>query len=93
MSRPAGRHEEGAPVTDVQPIRWDEDKKATAAQLDQLEPGWQVIYGLWSRRYYAFATCCPVALMVDAPTPEELRERMREGEMDAMAAIQPGRVA
>ncbi|GII87029.1 hypothetical protein Ssi03_50190 [Sphaerisporangium siamense] len=90
MSRAAGRHEVGAPVTRVRPLRWDEDKRATAARLDQLEPGWHVMYGLWSRRFFAIAICCPVALMVEALTAEELRERMREGESEAMAARGPG---
>ncbi|GII87284.1 hypothetical protein Ssi03_52740 [Sphaerisporangium siamense] len=68
-------------------MRWDAGKRALAAQMDRLEPGWHVMYGLWSRRFYAIATCCPVAMIVEARTPEELRERMREGELEAMTSV------
>ncbi|MEU9891171.1 hypothetical protein [Sphaerisporangium sp. NPDC051011] len=84
MSRVAGRHVPGTPVGEVLPGRWDEDKRAAAAQLDQLEPGWHVMYGVWSRRFYAIAAWYSEPLIVDARDAVDLRAQMREAEVGAM---------
>ncbi|MGW4641027.1 hypothetical protein ACWEN6_21045 [Sphaerisporangium sp. NPDC004334] len=59
----------------------DERQKARAGQLGLLEPGWLVIYGVYSRRFSAIARTADVAEpLVEAATPEELRALMRESE-------------
>lgn len=76
-----GRHRYGVPYSPVGRRRWDERQRAQAAHLDAQEPGWSVLYGVWSRSFFAFAVW-PAArgVVVDARTPEALREAMREAE-------------
>ncbi|MDH2428864.1 hypothetical protein [Sphaerisporangium sp. TRM90804] len=66
------------------PRRFDRAKKAAAAQLDQLEPSWLVLYGEWTRQFVAFARWTAEPVRVAAATVEELRELMREAELSAM---------
>ncbi len=86
-----GRHRCGVPYTPVRRIRWDVRQREQAARLDAEEPGWVIVYGPWSRRFMAFAAW-PVSrgLVVDARTPEELWEAMRDAEMTD-AAMSGGR--
>ncbi|MEV7965137.1 hypothetical protein AB0O34_04050 [Sphaerisporangium sp. NPDC088356] len=82
-----GRHRIGVRPGRVDPRRWDLAKRAAAAQLDQMEPAWHVMYGLGSRRFVAMAIWhAPRPLRVDATTLDELRELMREAELEAMAS-------
>jgi hypothetical protein len=53
--RPIGRHRQGRPLIRPKRREWDSAEKARAAQLDLLEPGWLVLYGLYYRRFYAIA--------------------------------------
>ena len=81
----SGRHAEGARVTRTQSTWWDPAKRAVAAELDRMEPGWLVMYGPWSRRFYAIALWdAPCPVLLDARTAEELREQMRQAEMAGM---------
>ncbi|MEV6986648.1 ATP-binding protein [Sphaerisporangium sp. NPDC051017] len=76
-----GRHRRGAPVVQVTRRRWDPAKRAAAQQLDQLEAGWSIWYGVGTRRFYAAATWpTPSPLIVQARIPDELRTLMREAE-------------
>ncbi|MEV5408633.1 hypothetical protein AB0K60_07320 [Thermopolyspora sp. NPDC052614] len=77
-----GRHRAGSPYQSVRPRLWDERERAWATHLDHSAPNWSIIYGVWSRLYFAFAAW-PVerALVVDAPTPERLWAAMQEAEM------------
>ncbi|GAA1265732.1 hypothetical protein GCM10009677_17310 [Sphaerisporangium rubeum] len=85
MSRTGGRHAEGAPVTEVRSVHWDTAKRAAAEELDRLEPGWLVLYGTWSRRFYAIALWeAPCPVLLDARTAEELRGLMRQAELAGM---------
>lgn len=80
----AGRHRLGVPKVPVRRRRWDERQRAQAVHLDAQEPGWAVIYGLWSRAFFAFAAWpAPRALVVAARTPEGLWEAMRDAESSA----------
>ena len=77
----SGRHAEGAPLTNVRRTRWDTAKTAEAGLLQQTEPGWMIWYGTWSRRFYAIATWdAPSPGLLDATTPRQLRDRMRQTE-------------
>ncbi|WP_424536835.1 hypothetical protein ACOZ38_44580 [Sphaerisporangium viridialbum] len=88
MSREPGRHRIGVRPGQVQPRRWDLAKRAAAAQLDQMEPAWHISYGVGSRKFTAIAIWhAPHPLRVEAPTVEELRELMREAELDAMGML------
>ncbi|GII87249.1 hypothetical protein Ssi03_52390 [Sphaerisporangium siamense] len=89
MSRPGGRHAPGVLVTEVRPRLWDQDKKAAADLLDRMEPGWHVMYGLWSRRFYAIAVWQTEPLIEDARSVEELCERMRAVEAEIMPPEAP----
>ncbi|RCG32121.1 hypothetical protein DQ384_06300 [Sphaerisporangium album] len=89
MSRPEGRHRVGArPALHVTPRSWDQAERATAARLDQVEPGWCVFYGIGLRKFVAIPLWrAPAHLRVEAATVEDLREQMREAELGAMASI------
>jgi hypothetical protein len=77
----AGRHREGRIYSTVEPRRWDERQSAWAAHLDRNTPNWSIIYGPWSRVFWAFAAWpAPRPLVVDARTPEGLWEEMRAAE-------------
>jgi anti-sigma regulatory factor (Ser/Thr protein kinase) len=60
---------------------WDNAERASAEQVDRLEPAWAVWYGVGSRRFYAVARwATPVALTAKARSVEELRGLMHEAE-------------
>ncbi len=86
VARPRGRHRLGVQPAPSPSRQWDHAKKAAAAQLDQLEPGWLILYGTHSRRFVAMAswvTRGPVR--VEASTIGELCDLMREAELEEMA--------
>ncbi|MEV6982428.1 hypothetical protein AB0M95_14365 [Sphaerisporangium sp. NPDC051017] len=91
MNREPGRHRIGATPVQVESRRWDPAKRAAAAQLDQLEPGWFVSYGVGCRRFVAIALWHAHApLRIEATTVDELRELMREAELGAPAGTVSG---
>ncbi|GGK99125.1 hypothetical protein Sme01_60340 [Sphaerisporangium melleum] len=78
-----GRHSAGQPYVEVERGEPDPGARATAVLLDRLEPAWTIVYGPWSRRFYAmplFPT--PSPLTVDALTSHALLEQMREAERE-----------
>ncbi|MET8141465.1 hypothetical protein ABZU32_14255 [Sphaerisporangium sp. NPDC005288] len=85
---PTGRHRLRRPATMPEPLApdggrkaWDEKQQARAGQLGLLEPGWLVMYGVYSRRFYAIARTAEVAEpLVEAATPGELCALMRDSE-------------
>lgn len=78
----SGRHAEGARVGETRSTWWDPAKRAAAEELDRLEPGWLVMYGTWSRRFYAIALWeAPCPVLLDARTAEVLRGLMRQAEV------------
>ncbi|MEV7968532.1 ATP-binding protein [Sphaerisporangium sp. NPDC088356] len=80
-SRVSGRHRRGADAGPAHPRRWDPAERAAARQLDQLEPGWAVWYGVGARCFYAVASWTTHGpLLVQARTADELRDLMREAE-------------
>lgn len=80
-SADGGRHRGDRPAQWMRG-RWDIEKRAKAAQLDLVEPLWAVMYGVFVRRFYAFACLpSPQGLIVEADGVEELRLRMREEEI------------
>ncbi|MET8141835.1 ATP-binding protein [Sphaerisporangium sp. NPDC005288] len=79
--RQKGRHRQGAGFEQVVRRQWDLAERAAAHQLDLLEPGWTVLYGVGTRRFYALATWpAPEAVIVQARDTDELRRLMREAE-------------
>ncbi|MET8142227.1 hypothetical protein ABZU32_18110 [Sphaerisporangium sp. NPDC005288] len=79
----------GVPPGPVRPRRWDLPQRAAAAQLDQLEPAWFISYGVGSRRFLAIASWHPAPLMVEATTVHDLRELMRDAELEAVLSPAP----
>lgn len=86
----AGRHRAGAPREAVQPRLWDRHRRAEADTLDGQESAWMVLYGPWSRLFWAFAAWpSPRPLVVDARTADGLRQEMREAESLALVGGWP----
>ncbi|MER5422374.1 hypothetical protein [Streptosporangium roseum] len=84
-ARAPGRHRDGRHPTTVPRRVWDHEARAEAERLDRAWPGWTVLYGTGSRRFYAMAAWPTVeALNVSDHSPEGLEAQMREAEM-AMA--------
>ncbi|MEU9890628.1 hypothetical protein [Sphaerisporangium sp. NPDC051011] len=77
-----GRHGRGqAGVQAVRRRDWDPEARAAARLLDGCEPAWTILYGVWSRRYYAipnWRTAEP--LLVESSVLADLRRQMREVE-------------
>ncbi|MEV6984148.1 hypothetical protein AB0M95_23235 [Sphaerisporangium sp. NPDC051017] len=87
----AGRHRRGSATEperrepDGRRKIWDGKQKARAEQLGLLEPGWLVIYGPYSRRFYAIARIAEVSEpLLDAATSDELRSLMRGSELPGL---------
>jgi hypothetical protein len=70
---------------------YDPAQRDAAARLQQAHPWWVVMYGPWSRLYYAFPRFCvphvPPETFAAATTPGELASLMRVTELEA----RPGR--
>ncbi|MGW5259721.1 hypothetical protein ACWEQG_02020 [Microbispora sp. NPDC004025] len=72
-SRPGGRHRDGAEPGAWKRRAWDLDQHAEAGQLAERWPGWTVMYGKGSRRFYALAAWpVPEPLILDARTAADL---------------------
>ncbi|MEV5412225.1 hypothetical protein AB0K60_25750 [Thermopolyspora sp. NPDC052614] len=87
-----GRHRQGLPLVPSEDCRreWDAAQRSAAARLDRIERAWTILYGLGRRRFYAIAHWpSDEPLIVEAPTPESLREQMREAEVLPSAASAP----
>ena len=85
------RHRRGSPPPPPRPrTPADAHQRELAALIDAREPGWTVVYGPWSRRFFAFAAW-PVqrGLVVTATTAEALVEEMRDAEVAHGAAVAP----
>ncbi|MEV6983246.1 hypothetical protein AB0M95_18580 [Sphaerisporangium sp. NPDC051017] len=84
-AEPTGRHTLGRPYVPVEPGDPDPRARATAVLLDRLEPAWTILYGPWSRRFYAVAMFpAPYPLIVEESTAQELTEQMRQAERDVL---------
>ncbi|MEV7965669.1 hypothetical protein AB0O34_06760 [Sphaerisporangium sp. NPDC088356] len=85
-----GRHTTGHPYVRVEHRHPDPRARATAVLLDRLEPAWMILYGPWSRRFYALALfATPGPLIVEAFTAQELTDQMRQAEQDTLIAPWP----
>ncbi|GGP02741.1 hypothetical protein GCM10012278_11170 [Nonomuraea glycinis] len=57
--------------------RWDAQARAEAAWLDGEYQDWTIMYGPYSRQFYALATwSAPKPVIVSAATVEELEEQL-----------------
>ncbi|MFF0577064.1 ATP-binding protein [Streptosporangium saharense] len=82
--RACGRHRRGEPLSRPRIRRWDPADRASAEQLDQIEPAWTVWYGVATRCFYAAAVWpTPDPLVVCAGSAEELCRLMRAAERTA----------
>lgn len=80
-----GRHRLRTPHEAVWPRRWDANRRRQAEALDDQESAWLIVYGPWSRLFWAFAAWpAPSPVVVDAHTADGLREEMRAAESLAL---------
>ncbi|MEU9890783.1 hypothetical protein [Sphaerisporangium sp. NPDC051011] len=55
-----------------------------------MEPAWTILYGPWSRRFYALALYpTPEPLVVEARTAQELLAQMRQAEQETPVRARP----
>jgi hypothetical protein len=84
------RHRRGSPPSPRPRPPVDARQREQAALIDAREPGWTVIYGPWSRRFFAFAAWpAPQGVIVDSATLEDLVAAMRGAEAEHGAALAP----
>ncbi|GHH66197.1 hypothetical protein GCM10017673_11560 [Streptosporangium violaceochromogenes] len=92
--RTPGRHRAGQPSAPTPVYRriWDGPAREKAEVLERSRPGWVVWYGTGTRHFYAIAAWpTPEPVMVSADTAEDLAERMRHAETQALLqAVPPG---
>ena len=63
---------------------YDPAQRAAAARLQQAHPAWLVMYGPWTRLYFAYPRFpVPPGFVAAATTPGELDSLMRVTEMEA----------
>lgn len=63
---------------------YDPDERAAAASLERACPHWVILYGPWSRLYYAFPRFrMPPGTIAAATTTGELVSLMRVTELEA----------
>lgn len=79
--RTTGRHRSGQTRVPVHRRLWDGPARAEAERLERSWPGWVILYGVGSRRFFAMAAWpVPEPVMVSASSAEGLEERMGEAE-------------
>ena len=62
----------------------DPAQRRTAARLQQSHPHWLVMYGPWSRQYWAYACFdVPQGMILAATDPRELASLMHQAELAA----------
>lgn len=79
-----GRHCPAAPRSQAYRRAWDSEQRGEAERIGARWPGWHVMYGVGSRRFYAIAAwqgCERILLAAD--TPGELERLMAEVEAEA----------
>lgn len=87
-TRTHGRHRTGrpAPPAPLHRRRWDATAQATAAELDRAHPGWTILYGVHSRRFYAIAAWAAAEpITVHGATAEQLLAAMAEAITESTA--------
>lgn len=74
---PAAR---GLPVPQSEP--YDPAQRRAAAQLQRHRPRWLIMYGPWSRLYWAYACFdVPQGMILAAEDPQELANLMQRAEL------------
>lgn len=67
--------------------RYDHDKSVEAGLLQLENPSWVVMWGFYAKTYTAWYLGDPHEChSVDAETPDELRDRMKNAELDLWRA-------
>ena len=62
---------------------YDPAERAAAARLQHACPHWVILYGAWTRLFFAFPRFgVPPGTIVSAPSPGELVEWMRTTELE-----------
>lgn len=77
---------------DATTTTYDVPQRKTAARLNQAHPNWHVMWGVHSRRLWAFPLFdVPPGTIVSAGTPDDLVAQMRQVEMIARHGPPPYR--
>jgi hypothetical protein len=77
--------------TESGPGENDEQSRQIAAQVERDFPRWMVMWGVYSREFWAFARFeVPQGVIVHAPGPDELARQMRDIEARAAGWHIPG---
>lgn len=90
QARPAGQPQTKAPA---RRRLYDRHERALAARISRERPGWVVLWGVYSRRFWAFPTgkAIPRGTILSAPHPRELLAAMYQAEL-AAAPGPPSRI-
>ena len=73
------------------PTDTDESNYGTARQIENGHPHWMVVWGLYSRQYWAFPLLpVPPGTIVHAADPVMLVTAIEEVELTAAQSVQPG---
>jgi hypothetical protein len=75
-----GRHSVGRRYRSAPGRQLDLEEQALALQVDQMEPGWVVLYRPYTRDFHAIP-CVEGCGPVTSPTVEHLQAAMREAEI------------
>jgi hypothetical protein len=71
-------------------VLFDPGHHQEAARLQRAHPAWLVLYGAYSRKFWAFPTfATPPGTIVTAATPTDLAILMRQAEITAGARLPP----
>ncbi|MGW4662995.1 hypothetical protein [Streptosporangium sandarakinum] len=80
-AHPPERHRDGLAPTTVPRHSWDHGARAEAERMDQVWTGWTVLYGSYSRLFYAMAAWpASEPLIICDRTPEGLAAQTHNAE-------------
>jgi hypothetical protein len=75
----------------ISPTGRDEQSYEAARTIEKAHPHWMVVWGLYSRQYWAFPLLdVPPGIIVHAPDPVMLVTAIEEVELAAAQSAEPG---
>ncbi|MGH7869693.1 MAG: hypothetical protein ACREP9_19215 [Candidatus Dormibacteraceae bacterium] len=75
----------------ISPTDTDEQSYETAQKIEQAHPHWMVVWGLYSREYWAFPLLdVPRGTIVHATDPDMLVAAIEDVELAAAHSAEPG---
>ena len=90
MTRRPRHHEPGSSMLRVVGEPYDPGQRRAAGRIERQNPGWVIMYGPWTRRFWAYPQFfTPRGTILDAPSTAELLPLMRAAELAGPASA-PG---